>query len=163
MRAEIAALEDGLWQGLVEMPGPGSIDTVRFPDGQELPVVSFPGISHVIVEQTMEAEEAEELVKTGCGFLEADALGLLFLDREAGSLTPLVYVPAADTLFWESACGSGTAAVGAWLAREQGRPVTLSLRQPGGMLEISASPEGPLYLKGKVRCLYERTAVITPE
>ena len=62
--------------------------------------------------------KAEKLAKSWCEYLKADALGLMFLDRKKNSLTPLVYVPEAGTLYWESACGSGTCAVGAWLASE---------------------------------------------
>ena len=151
----------GGWQGIVEMPRPCSVETVKFPGGQAYPVVAFQGISHVILEQQqVPGDQAGRLAKEWCRYLQADALGLMFLDQEEGRLTPLVYVPAADTLFWESACGSGTTATGAWLSRKQGKPLTLSLRQPGGVLGISASPDGPLFLKGSVTCLYEKTATV---
>ena len=152
--------ENGEWKGRVRMPRPGRIEEIRFAGGQLLPVVSFRGISHVILEEELPAEEAERLIRLWCAELGADAAGMLFLDRKAGFLKPLVYVPAADTLFWESACGSGTSAVGAWMAWKAGRPVDLSLRQPGGLLEISASPDGTLFLKGTVKCLYEKTAEV---
>ena len=132
------------------------METVCFPDGQKLPVVTFQGISHVILEQELPEKAAETLAKRWCAFLDVDALGLMFLNRKEGRLSPLVYVPAAETLFWESSCGSGTSAVGAWLARKSGQPVTVSLKQPGGVLEISALPDGPLFLTGTVRRLYEK-------
>ena len=112
------------------------------------------------MESGMPAAEAEALARRRCAELSADALGLMFLDRANETLTPLVYVPRSDTLFWEHSCGSGTAAVGAYLAKEQGMRVCVSLRQPGGTLEITASPDGELYLAGTVRCVYERTAEI---
>ena len=163
------------WQGTVEMPHPCSIETVRFPDGQTLPVVSFDGISHVIFDSAAQAgsdtsapagagmpavhsAEAESLVKTWCRFLGADALGLLFWNSKACTLEPLVYVPAADTLFWESACGSGSAAIGAWLAQQEDRTVSAVLKQPGGTMEITASPGGPLLLKGTVKLLSPHTS-----
>lgn len=155
---EIAAGEDGLWQGVVQLPRPGAIESVQFPDGQTCPVVSFDGISHVILECVMPAAEAETLARRRCAFLSADALGLMFLDRAQSKLTPLVYVPRVDTLFWETSCGSGTAAVGAFLAAEAGRPVTAALRQPGGTLTVEASPDGELRLCGTVRIVYEKTA-----
>lgn len=157
---ELSEGEGGEWKGRVRMPRPDTIEEICFSGGQVLPVVSFRGISHVILEEEVPAKEAEHLIRQWCAELRADAAGMLFLDRKAGFLKPLVYVPAADTLFWESACGSGTSAVGAWLAWKDGRPVDLSLKQPGGMLEISASPDGPLFLKGTVKCLYEKTAEV---
>lgn len=157
---EIEAGQDGNWTGTVEMPGPCSIETFSFPDGKRHPVVSFRGISHVILERDIPKTEAEALAKNWCTHLGADALGLMFLNREQGRLNPLVYVPAADTLFWENSCGSGTSAVGAWLAQEAGQPVKIGLQQPGGILEIFALPVGKLLLKGTVKCLYERVAAV---
>ena len=156
----IAAAEKGCWHGTVSMPLPESMQTLSFPDGRTLPVVSFPGISHVILEELMPDAAAEALIKDWCRFLRADALGMLFWDRASESLRPLVYVPAADTLFWESACGSGTSAIGAWLAFQTGRKVQLSLHQPGGLLEVSASPEGMLLLHGTVSLVYKKTAAV---
>ena len=168
-----SAKPDRIWTGTVTMPRPESIQMISFPDSQLLPVVSFAGISHVILDNSMPVEElaareAERLAKEWCKYLQADALGLLFLDktdliRGEASLKPLVYVPAADTLFWESACGSGTAAVGAWLAKESGRQVDIKLHQPGGTLEIAVSPAGNLLLKGTVKCLHEKTCRVELE
>ena len=158
--AEVKAGADGVWQGCVKMPRPRSVEMVSFPDGQTFPLVSFQGIAHVIVEQDMPEKEAEQVIRSWCAHLHADALGLMFVNLKEERLKPLVYVPAADTLFWESACGSGTAAVGAWLASESGKTMSVSLRQPGGGLGIKAYPDGSLYLKGTVRCLYEKTAVL---
>ena len=155
---EIEKTADSLWKGAVEMPLPLSVETAALPGGMALPLVAFPGISHVILETPL--EKAEALAKDWCAFLRADALGLMFLDRKAGALTPLVYVPAADTLFWESACGSGSSAVGVWLAQKAGREITVSLKQPGGALTITAAPEGPVILQGTVRFLEEKTVNI---
>lgn len=156
---DVASGADGLWQGTVHMPRPDSVRDVLFSDGQTCPVVSFDGIVHVILEEKMTKRDAESLVKRRCAQLRADALGLMFYDPSEARLTPLVYVPGADTLFWENSCGSGTAAVGAYLAKARGQTVRLPLRQPGGTPEITASPDGTLRLGGTVRLLYEKTAV----
>ena len=83
-------------------------------------------------------------------------LGIMLFDREAGTLAPLVYVPAAGTLCWERSCASGTTAVGAYLA-SAGSPISLSLKQPGGILRIEADPSGDLFLTGTVRLIRRRT------
>ena len=169
------------WSGEVHMPDPQKIEMVSFPGGEQLPVVTFDGISHVIIQEPLlpkggiqpdltagsDCSEtvwgcletiqhcsgktwAEEHAREWCRYLQADALGILFLNASADRLTPLVYVPGADTLFWETSCGSGSAAVGAWLASREGKKVTVSLMQPGGALKVTASPGGPLLLKGTV-------------
>lgn len=156
---EVEAGTDGLWQGIVTMPRPNAVERVRFADGQTCPVVTFDGITHVVMERDTERAEAETLAKRRCAELSADALGLMFLDAAKQRLTPLVYVPGADTLFWENSCGSGTAAVGAYLAKAQGATVCIPLRQPGGTLVVTASPDGALRLRGTVRRVYEKTVV----
>lgn len=148
---------DGSYAASLEMPRPLSVAKEAMPDGQHLPIVRFPGIAHGIVEHAQDRARAEAEITDWCRALGADALGLMFLDREAGTLTPLVYVPDADTLFWENACASGTAAVGAYLARESGKCVRLSLRQPGGVLSVEAAPASAPILSGTVRLLRRAT------
>lgn len=154
---EIAQDTDGLWRGKVAMPGPVSMDLVTFPEGQKHPVVFFQGIAHVLLFSPMERSAAEEAVISWCSFLQTEALGLMFLDLEQERLTPLVYVPGVNSLYWENACGSGTSAVGAWLAAEKEMPVHLALRQPGGTLEVDADPSGSIFLQGTVVYCYEKT------
>lgn len=147
----VEAMPDGSWSGCVTMPRPISTGKICFPGQRLLPVVRFPGIAHVILEEKPERSRAEQLAREWCRYLDAEALGLMFLNRERGSLTPLVYVPSAETLFWESSCASGTTAVGAYLTAESGGPVCMALSQPGGMLEIRTGEDGSLFLKGSVR------------
>ena len=156
VEVSLTALTDGTIRGTVHMPKPVSVSTEAFPDGRAFPVVRFDGICHVIVESPMPRQQAETAVVEWCRFLRADAVGIMLLDREAGVLSPLVYVPAAGTLCWEHSCASGTTAVGACLAAKEG-PVSLTFSQPGGMLRVEADADGELFLTGRVRLLYRRT------
>jgi diaminopimelate epimerase len=85
----------------------------------------------------------------------------MFLDLAQSSMTPLVYVPAAGTLFWENSCASGTTACGAYVAARSGRAVSMSLRQPGGSLEIRVSEDRAFVLSGMVRITHSGSADIT--
>lgn len=156
----ISRQENGMWSGIVEMPQPESISCVPLPDGKTHPLVSFPGISHVILEEFQTHEQAEKLAVSLCNEYGFDALGLMFLKQKENRLSPLVFVPAVNTLFWESACASGTTAVGAWLAKKQNKTVHAKLQQPGGTLDITASPSGPLLLQGTVCCIAEKTVIV---
>lgn len=158
---EVQALPDGTWRGAVSMPRPLSVMKEVLPDGKIYPVVRFDGIAHVILEQIPNRASAEALSPLWCRRLNAMALGLMFLDRENSTLTPLVYVPGAGTLFWENSCASGTAAIGALLASEAGGPVSASLRQPGGVLTVTAAADGELTLSGRVRLMARRTAELS--
>ena len=150
LSVEIDRKDDDLWQGRVEMPRPVSIKTISFPDGRELPVVFFQGIAHVILGPCLSRTEAEKTIVSWCEFLQVEALGLMFVDQEEERLTPLVYVPTVNSLYWENACGSGISAVGAWMAAEKGAAVHVALRQPGGILKADADPSGSLVLQGTV-------------
>lgn len=151
--------EGGVRRAAVSMPPAQSVRPERLPDGRTLYVVRMEGITHVILPGAAD-RSAEGYAADWCRALDAEALGLMFLELEAQRLTPLVCVPAAGTLVWENACASGTAAVGAYLARQQGRPVTAALRQPGGTLEVDADPMGGLRLRGTVKNLGRRTLAL---
>ena len=159
VQAGVKRRSDGYWDAEVEMPAPLSIEPAVMPDGNQFPVNRFDGISHVIIEQGME-EHAEQLARERCAALQADAVGLLYLDLEHSVLTPLVFVPGAGTMCWESACGSGTTAVGCWLARQRNKEVRLSLKQPGGILSIRADASGHAVLGGSVITLRRNTAAV---
>ena len=105
-------------------------------------------------------DTAEALAADWCRYLGVDALGIMFLNAETSSMTPLVYVPAAGTLFWENSCASGTTACGAYVAARSGRPVSMSLRQPGGSLWIRVSEDGAFVLSGMVRITHSGSAEI---
>lgn len=145
---------DGSWQGTLHMPRPVAAKTVALPlhEGTvDLPLVSFDGIDHLILEReaplsAQERAEAEGLIRTWQEVLGAEALGLMFYERDAGVLTPLVYVPAAGTLCWENACASGSCGVAVHSGEEYVR-----LAQPGGTLEVRTSRTGELSLTGTVR------------
>ena len=153
----ISSCSENVWDGTVQMPSALSVEEKSLPQSGPFPVVRFPGITHVILENSTLIGDAERLAPEWCRALGADALGLMFLNREAGTLRPLVWVPVAGTRCWESSCASGTTAVGAFLFAKTGKALSLSLRQPGGTLGIAADADGRLLLSGRVR--YLRRAV----
>ncbi len=117
------------------------------------------GISHLIVPAASpffslleSREQAERAVRQFCAEITAEGLGLMFLDGD--SLRPLVFVPGGDTVFWENSCASGSAAVGVWLAEKTKAPVSLALREPGGILRVESS-RGETWLSGHTRLVSE--------
>lgn len=149
----VESLSDGARRGTVGMPLPEKTENVLFPDGKVLPTVFFPGIFHCVIVGQPDKSEAEDMIKRYCAYLGAPALGLMFVSEAFDTLTPLVYVPEADTLFWESACGSGSSAVGVLLSRMKGEPVDVALAQPGGELCVRVDALGRVFLSGTVRML----------
>ena len=163
----LKAETDTAYYGSVIMPKPRSIDDAPFSvtgDGRKPVIVRFPGIAHVILERPAPEGErgrarAEALARSWCDALGTEAIGILFFERHKLRLTPLVYVPAAGTLCWESACGSGTTAIGAYMADRTGKPVDITIKEPGGSLNILSLDDGTLQMSGIVRY---RKQEITP-
>ena len=140
----------------VTMPPAVGIDELRLSDGMlpgsdslSLPIVRMEGIAHVIIEPDSgffglkdDPALAETLLRGWCGVLGAECLGMMFLGDGAAlrPLTPLVYVPGADTMFWENSCASGSAAAGIYLAAQAGTPVDVTFDEPAGRLRVESDP-----------------------
>lgn len=131
----------------------------------DLPVVHMQGIDHIILEQTNlyyglrnHPQIAEAMIKKLCARWESECLGMMFYyeGEEEKELLPLVYVPGADTVFWENSCASGTAASGIYLAAEAGAPVDIPFKEPGGTLRVASDPAtGCTVLHGSAKLIYE--------
>ena len=91
------------------------------------------------------------------------AFGILLFDEEKSELRPLVSVKDV-TLIWERGCGSGTSAIGAYLAVKAGKSLSVSLKQPGGVMGAEVSMENgkieSLQITGKVSIVAKGTAFI---
>ena len=123
------------------MPLPLKLETIEF-GAKEAAVVCFEGIVHAVTAESRDGfsdEVIEAWLKALCARYGTAAAGLMFFSAETCSLVPAVYVVATDTLFFENSCASGSAAVAASLAaRGKNGVCTLSLKEPGGMLEAVA-------------------------
>lgn len=93
-----------------EMPLPRFVRR-ELVEGKEGVLVHLGGIAHFVVENVEPSlaffEQAETMFR---GLNDLDAYGVMFLDGKTHRLTPLVKVPAANSLFWEGSCGSGSLA-----------------------------------------------------
>lgn len=151
---------DMTWKATVRMPDARGIEYPVLTENMHFPVVRFDGICHVILPwDALLPEDAERFARIWCNELDTEAVGLMFLDPESSRLRPLVWVPDAGTMCWENACGSGSCAVGAYMAETQGIR-SLSLVQPGGTLTVNMPQTGGIYLGGSVRYCYRKTVVL---
>jgi diaminopimelate epimerase len=138
-------IDTGAGTARAEMPGPLA-ETVLVCGGRRFPAYVFEGITHAIAEN-MEADE--RLLPPLLGALEKcrlpdapfppDALGMMFYDTERRFMRPVVWVRSSGTTVFESSCGSGSAAMGAWKLRNlRGGEERFTLAQPGGTVEVHA-------------------------
>ena len=161
--------ETGVFRTDIRMPEAAGIEEVplRYEhlDGV-LPLVRMQGISHILIEEAspffimrQDRTMAEEAAVRWCRELQAEGLGLMFLQRTEDNgamqeyrLTPLVCVPGSSTVFWENSCASGSSAAGMYLVRQAGGAVKVRFREPGGCLTVESSGlEGVTRLFGQVR------------
>jgi diaminopimelate epimerase len=165
---------DDRFLGTVAMPLPEEICSAALPlpEGvlpRSVPAVRFPGIVHCIVSSS-EVTQAQAAAVTRpqfsglCTALHTSACGILLFDEAASAFQPLVYVDSTGTAVWESGCGSGSAAIGAYLHFRDGRG-EVSLRQPGGVIQVRSSMRGgsftALSITGEVRKISSGTVELT--
>lgn len=153
IEVSLKAKDDGSYDAGVLMPEALEISIQKLRSNvadASMTVVRMEGISHIVIESFSglyslkdDKQAAEQLVRDWCSELGADCLGLMFLEGDGTSwkLTPLVYVPGADTMFWENSCASGTAAVGMYMASKLEEAVVMTINEPGGTMRVSSDPE----------------------
>lgn len=112
-------------------------------DGVTGTLVHLGGIAHFVVEGVMPDKDFFDRAEPMFGTLEGlDAYGVIFLSGD-GRMTPLVKVPATNTLVWEGSCGSGSLA--AAIAQSQDAPDGEFARdyvQPAGTVRATVVREG---------------------
>lgn len=135
------------WVGTVQMPLPERVGGIELDtDGGTIsvPLVEMPGIAHLIIPAEAGLSEAElrRRLPEWNRMIGADALGALVWDESCRAIDPLVYVPSAGTLVREHGCGSGTAAIGCWIAARAGTGIEIPVRQSGGTITGRAEAQG---------------------
>lgn len=164
-------VEDGYYLCKVQMPAPQGLERRDLPlDGALYPVtmIYLPGITHILL--PVEAvpgdyrEFAARAVHKWGDLTGEEAFGLLFYDDRSCRIEPLVYVKPTQTVVWERGCGSGTAAVGVFLAQRARSDIHAHVSQPGGSIAVWANwSEGAvrdIHIQGKVRIVAEGTAFL---
>ena len=164
VEVRLSKTAENLYSTTIRMPQALDITKRSFSVGnltEELPVVRLEGISHIIIQSDPmysllmgDCKTAGKTVREWCGQLNAEGLGLMFLQKESEEyvLTPLVYVPGSGTVFWENSCASGSCAVAMYLTTRFAKKVDVTLREPGGVLRVVCDPAVPgAWLEGRVR------------
>lgn len=150
-------------------PDPNRI--VQDPTSPRNVTVAMEGITHYIdfaVEKIegLSADEIKYLARAELarrGLDQEAAAGIMYAKRtDAGwKITPVVYVRDIDTLFLETACGSGTTAMGLALAKQMGESINeLPIIQPSGLpIKVSVDYDGEQFgytqIQGPIEALEE--------
>jgi diaminopimelate epimerase len=136
------------------IPPPLAQESLEY-EGRVFPVYVFEGIVHLIAESPGADREGggspreEALVRSlmrcyaKSAAVEPAAFGVMFYNPARRFMRPAVYVAATDSLVFESSCGSGSAALGAWLFRnEEDTDKSAAITQPGGLIETTVVKRG---------------------
>lgn len=154
VKVNIRRTGENKYDGSVTMPVPFSADPVKLMyNGKtyDIAVVKFEGMYHAIIEESdLTKEDAEKAVVKWAQDLGAKGMGIMFVDEERMTLTPIVYVPALGEFYWEHACASGTTATGYYFYKKYSKPVKMEFKEPGGTLGISVDEKGIPVLSGTV-------------
>lgn len=157
--------KNGMMNASIRMPNT-TMPTVSFVqiDGKYAPIVHLDGIDHLLLDEKNhpqskaaqnEAQKEAQVrqLLADHGLLESVAAGCIWYDYDKATkqctISPFVYVRETQSLFAETACGSGTLAVALYLAgmtqesnlhdqnpsahQEQNTTFSLDVMQPSGM------------------------------
>ena len=121
------------------------------------------GLSEAEIMSRARAEMAKRGIDKGpaCGIIYAEQVGNDWV------IYPVVYVRDADTLYYETACGSGTTALGLTLAQKAGESIVdVPIVQPSGMpikfsVEYDGEKFGYAQISGPIETLDEGTLETT--
>lgn len=124
----------------VEMPINNDLSKVSTIDGYR--VVEMDGITHVVTPKESLDEPPNALKEKALSILNAlnltktaPASGVMFTTKTENGykIDPVVWVQSLETLYYETACGSGTTAVGLNESINQNSSLSLDITQPSGM------------------------------
>jgi diaminopimelate epimerase len=140
----------------LDIPGPIAEETLEF-RGRHFPLYVFEGICHAIAKDmppdeqlVLElARQAEQVcLSSANGIYQVRAFGVMFYDTRRCFMQPLVWVKDAGVAP-ESSCGSGSAALAVWAARDlPDADQSLDIAQPGGTIRTRV-----LKQQGRVRTI----------
>ncbi|HKU18854.1 MAG TPA: hypothetical protein VJP80_06300 [Candidatus Saccharimonadales bacterium] len=148
---------------LLEMPLPRQGQLLRpVAEGQ---LVQLDGITQLVVSQTGQAQNPRalltKLLSTNTYDLARQpCVGVACYDSISGQAQFCVWVRDVGTMFDETACGSGTCAIGIARAWESGKDTALSVIQPSGEVikttaTYAAGSVRTSFIAGTVEILYD--------
>lgn len=138
----------------LEMP---SASTSEFEQGAK---VQFDGITQLVVPFKPTPASLQKLINSNRSLSRCAAVGLSNYNSKSSQAAFSVWVKKVDTIFNETACGSGTAAIGIALAAKSKTNEQLEIMQPSGesiIVTTKVDSKGkPVTTKisGKVRVLF---------
>lgn len=150
-------------QVTVEMPLPEEGKLVQ--PVTEGSLVQLDGITQLVVTEPKNGQNPRQLLTNllrtnKYGLANQPAVGVTYYNQSSGKAEFCVRVNAVDTIFDETACGSGTCAIGVAESTKTQQPVKLNVVQPSGEnirteTEYTDGAVNKSFISGKVVVLYD--------
>ena len=163
-------------EGFSQMPVFSDASSIKA-DNHGNALVAMEGITHYVDFDAdkikgLTIEEVKEKARKQMTEMRIDqelACGIIYVKKikDQLSIHPIVYVRDADTLYYETACGSGTTALGLVLAKKEGRDIKeLPIIQPSGLtIKVTVSFNGKTFtyaqIQSSIQKIYE--GKLTPQ
>jgi len=143
----------------VQMPLPKSNLVKVVADGV---LVALDGITHLVIQSEVDPPTGDELTALADNLMQKYSLkdelaaGISWYNTATNQASFRVYVKAVDTLFDETACGSGTCSIGIAIAHSHGVDTAqMDIIQPSGESIMFSYKSGKAYITGSVSKLYD--------
>lgn len=114
-------------------------------------LVKFDSMVHLVMLDRLNDDDIKPAIKQWNDELQCDALGIMDYDEDTSVLIPAVLSNNGSFFCFESSCASGTTAVAIYLAEKYKSEIEREIKEPGGVLKISAKPGGYVVLTNTVR------------
>lgn len=133
-------------------------------------LVELEGISHLVTlltkpySQPALKRKAKRLLQENNLFSTLPAAGVMFIkgyETKDTAIEPIVWVRYIETFFYETACASGTCAIGLWYAKQvKKQKSTIIVKQPSGMsmrvrIEKTSKSFKSAYIDGPIKILWK--------
>jgi diaminopimelate epimerase len=124
----------------VEMPLGATITEASF-EARPVRIVTMDGITHVLLNTSdfkfseNSYREFSKKIRTELQLTELDAVGVIWWTANTENnfeIKPVVWVKNTDSLYYETACGSGTAALAIAIAEQSKKSISVLVQQPSG-------------------------------
>ena len=143
--ADVVSLSDGQYRVRTSFDGMNYAVGKHTYKDRPLKIIDMKGIVHVLIEGAFPASNYESVhheLTTSLGLDEREAVGVIwYTQQEQGvNMYPVVWVRKVDTLYYESACGSGAIAAALCTGRHDiiqptGRTITVRIDEDKVMTE----------------------------
>lgn len=157
LECEVVTKSPILYKAKAEMPKAQSIYKAEITlEEKKLQgtVVQFQGMTHFLINTWPVKEEFPKILHALKENIQDKAIGIIpyrHMEELTYEIRPFVYVTETDNMFFERSCGSGTLALGIYLA-ELLRQNSFHIQQPGGTIQTEIGNKNYISTDVKISC-----------